>query len=121
LLIASACGVIIYNAVSAAPRSNSINESGISSHPANLDEGIRQTDRNFLNDLARENNQDDPGDGKHLPDPDRDAVKAVTIVENIRTVPSPEAIENLGNQRQRRQKEAGMQPERKVAHRPHWR
>jgi hypothetical protein len=29
-----------------------------------------------------------------------------------------EAVENLGNQKQRRQKEAGMQPERKVAHRP---
>ena len=70
---------------------------------------MRETDRNFLDDLAREKNQDEHGDGSPLPAPARNVVNAETIGVNLKS------------EEKRQQKEAGMRPERKDAHRPHWR
>ncbi len=78
---------------------NTINASEASSHASILDQGIRETDRNFLNELARENNQDDHGDGKPLPAPDRNTVKAWAIAESLKTVPRADSVEDTGYER----------------------
>ncbi len=98
-LIALFCGVVVYIAIFVAPRLNGISAGRISSHPSILDQGLRETDRNFLNDLARENNQDDHAEDTPLAASDPNAVKAGAIAENLKTVPRAELVEDAGNER----------------------
>lgn len=83
----AACGLVLYITVFLVPRLNIIDASGISSRASNLDQGIRETDRHFLDDLLRKNNQDDRGAGISLLSPDPNAVKAGAIADNPKATP----------------------------------
>jgi hypothetical protein len=98
-LIATACGLAVCIAVLVTPRLGSISANGISSHSSIPEQGIRETDRDFLDDMARKNNQDDHGDDNSLPDPDRNTVKVGTIAENLKAVRRAELVEGTENER----------------------
>lgn len=64
----TACGLAVCIVVLVTLRLGSINANGISFHTSIPEQGIRETDRDFLDDLARKNDQDDHGDDNSLPE-----------------------------------------------------
>jgi hypothetical protein len=112
-LFAVAGGLVVYFAFLLAPRLNSINAGGSSSRASILEQGDREIDRNFLDDLARENNQNDHGDGNHFPVPDPQAVKTGSIVDNLKAVPRAEVVGEIENERPKAKVVHGRTPKLK--------